>query len=499
MGGLSGLLSVGGEKANVRAKCATDPPTEACNNATADLKRRTIVRHALLRDISLREITAAPDDPGPKKAQWAPDDKDFPASMKCRQTNPDLRKGFCQRQDIEKSAWLFTLNGQLFPTITIKGGQNLLLRLGNLSPNVTYWLELQNENKAEATPAPPLTILTLDGVVPARPGDAGNIDAFKTQDLLLMPASRAEIYVRNDSAHADIKVYILRTKGLDAGLDVWPEIQLARVVLEPNNVASTVEVARNVPTQQVRISAAALTLEEPAKPPQGCVRDLKKGEFRLVTFGESAGNPDWNIKTEIMMPPKDRNKAGPLTDFMSDTANAIEDAPNFNGVPFNDYLMDDGGIDWLGTKKKHVCIALDDDEQSPSRKQLWVLSNPTSALHNFHIHQMKFRLARKSELRSDFLIEPPPPSSPTCAVAACPEYKSYEDDEPAHDTSKSYRWHDTIPVPASGGMVFIIMSFTAKEQIGRYVYHCHILKHEDTGLMAPMEVWALYPEKLGRR
>ena len=43
------------------------------------------------------------------------------------------------------------------------------------------------------------------------------------------------------------------------------------------------------------------------------------------------------------------------------------------------------------------------------------------------------------------------------------------------------------------------MSFTAKEQIGRYVYHCHILKHEDTGLMAPMEVWALYPKKLGRR
>ena len=39
-----------------------------------------------------------------------------------------------------------------------------------------------------------------------------------------MPASRAEIYVRNDSAHADTKVYILRTKGLDAGLDVWPEI-----------------------------------------------------------------------------------------------------------------------------------------------------------------------------------------------------------------------------------------------------------------------------------
>jgi hypothetical protein len=33
------------------------------------------------------------------------------------------------------------------------------------------------------------------------------------------------------------------------------------------------------------------------------------------------------------------------------------------------------------------------------------------------------------------------------------------------------------------------MSFDAKEQVGRYVFHCHILKHEDKGLMAPFEVW----------
>jgi FtsP/CotA-like multicopper oxidase with cupredoxin domain len=38
--------------------------------------------------------------------------------------------------------------------------------------------------------------------------------------------------------------------------------------------------------------------------------------------------------------------------------------------------------------------------------------------------------------------------------------------------------------------VFLIMSFDANEQIGRFVFHCHILKHEDNGLMAPIEVWA---------
>jgi FtsP/CotA-like multicopper oxidase with cupredoxin domain len=37
-------------------------------------------------------------------------------------------------------------------------------------------------------------------------------------------------------------------------------------------------------------------------------------------------------------------------------------------------------------------------------------------------------------------------------------------------------------------LIFIVVNFDAEEQLGRYVYHCHILKHEDAGLMAPMRV-----------
>jgi hypothetical protein len=62
---------------------------------------------------------------------------------------------------------LFTLNGQRFPTITVAGGKNLLLRIGNLSANVGYWLELYNE--ADGTVLP-LTVLSLDGVVPEKTG-----------------------------------------------------------------------------------------------------------------------------------------------------------------------------------------------------------------------------------------------------------------------------------------------------------------------------------------
>jgi FtsP/CotA-like multicopper oxidase with cupredoxin domain len=33
-----------------------------------------------------------------------------------------------------------------------------------------------------------------------------------------------------------------------------------------------------------------------------------------------------------------------------------------------------------------------------------------------------------------------------------------------------------------------MINFDAEEQIGRFVFHCHILEHEDAGLMAPVEV-----------
>jgi FtsP/CotA-like multicopper oxidase with cupredoxin domain len=33
--------------------------------------------------------------------------------------------------------------------------------------------------------------------------------------------------------------------------------------------------------------------------------------------------------------------------------------------------------------------------------------------------------------------------------------------------------------------MFIVINFDAEEQLGRYVFHCHILPHEDGGLMAP--------------
>ena len=65
-----------------------------------------------------------------------------------------------------------------------------------------------------------------------------------------------------------------------------------------------------------------------------------------------------------------------------------------------------------------------------------------------------------------------PASSPNCTIRT-----------PVPPQKRAYRDH---------------LSFDAPEQIGRFVFHCHILKHEDNGLTALIEVCSLTPGWLMR-
>jgi FtsP/CotA-like multicopper oxidase with cupredoxin domain len=152
-------------------------------------------------------------------------------------------------------------------------------------------------------------------------------------------------------------------------------------------------------------------------------------------------------------------------------------------------------------EKKHTCIELKYGDNS--KPQLWELFNNSGELHNFHIHQMKFRLATTAEIKR-LGIDPPKKSS-TCQgqeKCATPDYKLYNDEtsgvlvsklsnvigQKGEVISSILEWHDTIPVPRNE-RVYVMMSLADKVQVSRFVYHCHILGHEDNGLMAPIEVW----------
>ena len=288
---------------------------------------------------------------------------------------------------------------------------------------------------------------------------------------------------------------------MDAGSDLWPEIQLARIVLKPNAKRSFIAVALNAPVEQISPAPRMVPGAAAApKIPKGCVRDLSedKGEHRRVTFfDEDTDLGTFSVGTEIVHVPDGAIDSRAIEkDFEPDPEATI------GKVPFERYEQR-GNINWEAENPKHVCVKL--QPGGSSHKQLWVLANQTGDLHNFHIHQMKFRLATREELCRDYHITPPvqwhscgpstgmedtcknPPSDACEASCNKPDFKFYE--EPCKTDPKGKAvWHDTIPVP-KGKRVFLVMSFDADQQVGRFVFHCHVLKHEDNGLMAPIEVW----------
>ena len=80
--------------------------------------------------------------------------------------------------------------------------------------------------------------------------------------------------------------------------------------------------------------------------------------------------------------------------------------------------------------------------------QHWRIVNATRELHPFHIHQVHFLSYAENDVK-----------------LAKPE------------------WLDTINVPV-GGSVDLIMDFTDPIIRGMSVFHCHLLNHEDKGMMA---------------
>jgi suppressor of ftsI len=83
--------------------------------------------------------------------------------------------------------------------------------------------------------------------------------------------------------------------------------------------------------------------------------------------------------------------------------------------------------------------------------QHWRIVNATREIHPFHIHQVHFLAYAQNGIGSD-----------------------------------SPEWLDTVNAPYVGSMD-LIMDFTDPLIRGMSLFHCHLLSHEDKGLMAKIE------------
>ncbi len=115
--------------------------------------------------------------------------------------------------------------------------------------------------------------------------------------------------------------------------------------------------------------------------------------------------------------------------------------------------------------------------------EIWEIVNLAGELHNFHIHQTKFRVVDPNAA----------PSSPlySCVLSGGPQdggatQPVYEDNAPL-----PYATSETNPNGCIGladyhagnckaTPVWLEIPF---KWAGEFVYHCHILEHEDGGMM----------------
>jgi FtsP/CotA-like multicopper oxidase with cupredoxin domain len=262
---------------------------------------------------------------------------------------------------------VFTVNGELRPTIGIDPGERQFWRIVNASAD--QYLDLQIDKQK-------LDIIALDGM-PLAYHDRKNPKQV-AEHALVPPAGRLEAIVTGPDARAHAS---LRTLCVDTG-----------ALGDPNPAMVLADLRAGVPARQ---------------PPQRNKRELPPPEYQSIDLeAYESSEPDFTVVfTE-----------------------------NENGFYIND--------------KKYEPSAAPMTRARVGTYQHWRILNSSGELHPLHIHQVHFLVFAEDGKRLENPV-----------------------------------WLDTVNVPV-GETVDVVMDFTNPVIKGMSLFHCHLLNHEDKGMMA---------------
>jgi FtsP/CotA-like multicopper oxidase with cupredoxin domain len=441
------------------------------------LQRRFDVKWLMLKDLHL----LPPDPRSGVATRNIKYDSDFCGRLAALSEEEwRLRRGTCNPKDTDDrtpstGTWAFPVSGVVYPTITLRAGKPQIWRITNASADASYRLQLVITSRSAATPRPlTMRVRALDGGTLDQ--DAAQHSGF--DDLVLMPSARAELLI--DPCELGVGTIVhshcflpksdviaeLRTLGLDTGDqerdagDPWPAIALARVVFKGDRTqrarsmspiqarAPTTKSEQNTVSQSPRVEIQHHTMQpgHEAESTTTCSPvPLPAGHVRVIRFGNGLAKTYWThfglLATSSRLELGENSVK--LPDIDKDAIPKPGDYPSF-GAPDN---------------RSNLCIRYGSVER-------WVLVNDTDECHNFHIHQARFRVSGIA------LVEGEKANACLGDRKASKQFKTL---------------HDNYPLPP-GSRIVVDIPFTRPQQIGKFVYHCHILGHEDKGMMATVEV-----------
>jgi FtsP/CotA-like multicopper oxidase with cupredoxin domain len=443
-GGMSGLIEIGNVWKYAYAQFPDLPGTQTPINPDEYRYRDQVdIKHLMLKDVQLKQTAAAP-----LTYIYSPTfDPQF-----CGPTVARLNNGVCDSAISSKDKWLFTVNGSAVPTINITNSRRHIWRIGNVGATVSYQLRLRvtKPSLPAGQDIIPVQVLMKDGV--ALGVDPGAKRPVWQQVVTVMPSARTELGIDplyicrrikgllnvndfNDQPGTPCTMPAveasLETVGPVTGADTWPKGTLALV-----SIAAITKYDRLVDPGPVGVQRDKPDLNLPyagkfTDPVNRCITStITAQQYRLI-----------GLKNYIDAKNIERFEMATSGPFL------------LNGSNFPK-TIDPGQYAAYSMMRNDLCIGAD---IANKYSEIWVVRNDAQELHNFHIHQMKFELM------------------------------SVNGNPLPIDARGKYPQQDNYPIQPLQ-WVQIRITFDHAEQAGRFMYHCHILEHEDKGMMSNIRV-----------
>jgi FtsP/CotA-like multicopper oxidase with cupredoxin domain len=488
--GLSGMITIGA-------------PDDVC----ADAKCTQQVGAGNVRHLALKDMQILAD--GTMNTQEEP--------TFCGDPPTGSPQGFCagvpgSDVDYTGGSWFHTINAQVYPTIDV-GPSGEIWRILNSSGSRSYELWLGDD----ATYAPLLMqVLSIDGVTidslalnapgqaamekllagKVRPvpcpgeGSGPGPSGLCTTRLRLMPSARAEVrIVPQKAASATLRTALYFTGG-----DSWPGIDLAHVTFAPSSGTlpplALGNQARNA------VAADGALMGPAAIRPRGSFSlaniDGARAAAKLPVSG-SAHPGNLMQATSIAIDPdlklglRGSPDCVPLAAGHRRRIYFGNPTPGQDGFGLGYVEVDEKGREIAATRKAissfdptttTVCLPL--GAQGTAVKEVWELINLTDEDHNFHIHQTRFRLLQGATAIPGVTI-PTTTDDGLVLHDNLPLIRAAVTDN-CDGTTDAFLSGACRPVP-------VVVEIPFRE-IGDFVFHCHILEHEDGGMMARIRVVA---------
>jgi L-ascorbate oxidase len=486
--GLSGIITIGS-------------PQDMCADAqcVAEVNAGT-VRHLTLKDIQVL-------------ANGTVNNQEEPTF--CGDPPTGSPQGFCAGVpggdvDYTGGSWFHTINGQVYPSIHV-GSNGDIWRFLNSSGSRSYELSLGDD----ATGNPVLMqVLSIDGVpidslaMNARGQDAmaqllgGKVKPVPcpiptgvaspgglcTTTLRMMPSSRAEVRVVSQKALSAT----LRTALYFTGGDSWPAIDLAHVTFTGGGMLPPLALGTQAGNA---MSGTGGLMGQAQLRPRGTFAltdiDGARAAATLPVSGfANPGNlfqaPTIAIDPDLKLGLRGSPDCVPLAPGHHRRIYFGNPTPGQDGFGLGYAEIDENGREIVATRKAisvfdptsvSVCVTL--GLRGAAVKEVWELINLTDEDHNFHIHQTRFRLLQGGTIPG------------TTLPSKTPDGLVLHDNMPLPRAAVTDACDGTTDAFLSGACKpTVVMVEIPFHEIGDFVFHCHILEHEDGGMMARIRVVA---------